>query len=169
MLGLLVTAILATTPPSPPRLDPKTALDVPAPPSLRRDDVLAWTSRYVRGSWSLLAYDYEGVKLTRAGSVTRTAEGYADAEVRTELFRPIPLRVGVVARSGVAHWNVDCEAGRLAVITMTVYAGNNLEGELASRKTDGQVWQDPVGSESEAMRSVCRAIGRTAKLPPPTT
>lgn len=162
MLAFLATALLATSPTSPmaPRLDPKTPFDVPAPASLERGEVEAWTSRYVKGDWLLLAYDYEGVKLTRRGGVSKTPEGYAQAEVRTELFRPVPLRVGVVARSGVAQWHVDCRANRLAVLTMTVYAGNNLEGELASRTTDGPQWQEPVGSEADAIKSVCREAAR---------
>jgi hypothetical protein len=162
MLALLASTLLATSPtsPLPPRLDPKTPFDVPAPASLERGVVEAWTSRYVKGEWLLLAYDYEGVKLAKRGAVTKTPEGYAEADVRTELFRPIALRVGVVARSGVARWHVDCMAGRLAVLTMTVYAGNNLEGELASRTTDGPQWQEPVGSEGEAIKSVCREAGR---------
>jgi hypothetical protein len=161
MLAFIAATVLATNPasPLPPRLDPKGPFDVPAPASLERGEVEAWTSRYVKGDWLLLAYDYEGVKLAKRGAVTKTPEGYAEAEVRTELFRPIPLRVGVVARSGVAEWNVDCMANRLAVLTMTVYAGNNLEGELASRTTDGRQWQEPVGSEGEAIRSVCREAG----------
>jgi hypothetical protein len=159
MLPLLLITALAASPTAPlsPRADPATPFDVPAPASLARGEVLAWTSRYVKGDWTLLAYDYEGVKLVKPGAVGRTPEGYAEAEVRTELFRPIPLRVGVVARSGVAKWTVDCMANRLAVLTMTVYAGNNLEGELASRTTDGPQWQEPVGSEGEAIKSVCAA------------
>jgi hypothetical protein len=162
MLALLATAALAVSPtgPMPQRVDPVTPFDIPAPASLQRGEVLAWTGRYVKGAWTLLAYDYEGVKLMRPGGVTKNAEGYAEAEVRTELFHPIPLRVGVVARSGTARWNVDCAANRLAVLTMTVYAGNNLEGELASRITEGRQWQEPVGSEADAIKSVCREIGR---------
>jgi hypothetical protein len=162
MLSLIVTALLAATQAAPKLTpEPSTSAAWPAPPSLQRDDVIAWTSKYVRGGeWTLLAYDYEGVKLVAPGGVTRTAEGLAQADVRTELFRPIQLKVGVTARSGMAHWNVDCVAGRIAVLTMTVYAGNNLQGELANRTTEGFPWQDPVGSEGEAIRAVCKAIGR---------
>jgi hypothetical protein len=162
MIASLAAAILAATQPvSPSAAAPRTVLDLPAPASLQRGDVLAWTSRYVHGpEWTLLAYDYEGVKLVTPGSVRRTPDGLAEADVRTELFHPITLKAGVTARSGVARWNVDCEAGRLAVLTMTVYAGNNLEGELAERTTDGQLWQEPVGSEAEAIRGVCQAIGK---------
>lgn len=162
MLALLSAAILASTQPvSPSAAEPRTVLDLPAPASLQRRDVLAWTSRYVHGAeWTLLAYDYEGVKLVTPASVKRTPDGLAEADVRTELFHPITLKAGVTARSGLARWNVDCQEGRLAVLTMTVYAGNNMEGELAQRTTDGQLWQDPVGAEAEAIRGVCKAIGK---------
>lgn len=162
MLSLIATVLLTATQ-APPKLtpEPSTSAAWPAPSSLQRQDVLAWTSKYVRGGeWTLLAYDYEGVKLVAPGGVTRTADGLAQADVRTELFRPIQLKVGVTARSGMAHWNVDCEAGRIAVLTMTVYAGNNLQGELANRTTEGRPWQDPVGSEGEAIQAVCKAIGK---------
>jgi hypothetical protein len=162
MISLIATILLAATPAAP-KLSaaPASPFALPAPASLKRDEVLAWTSKYVRGGdWMLLAYDYEGVKLIAPGGVRRTPEGLAEADVRTELFRPILLKVGVTARSGLAHWNVDCEAQRLAVLTMTVYAGNNLQGELANRTTEGKPWQDPVGSEAEAIKSVCRQIGK---------
>jgi hypothetical protein len=162
MLALLAIAALATTPPAAPVApQPRTVLDLPAPASLQRADVLAWTSRYVHGAdWTLLAYDYEGVKLIGPMGVKRTPDGFLEADVRTELFRPITLKAGVTARSGIAHWNVDCDEGLLAVRNMTVYAGNNLEGALAERTTDGQLWQEPVGSEAEAIKGVCKAIAR---------
>ncbi|MDB5476890.1 MAG: hypothetical protein JWP49_2401 [Phenylobacterium sp.] len=159
---LLAAAVLAVGQPGP-KLSPEAhnALSAPPPANLQREVVLAWMAKYVRagGDWTLLAYDYEGVKLAAAGGVTRTPEGLAEAEVRTELFRPIEVRAGV-ARSGLAHWSVDCMAGRLAVLKMTIYAANNLQGELATKVSDGPDWQDPVGSEGDAIRAVCKAIGR---------
>jgi hypothetical protein len=157
MLSLIaLAAVIGTQTPPPTR----TPFDVPAPASLARDEVLAWTARYVSaGDWRLVAYDYEGVKLASPGEVKRTADGYAEADVRTELFKPIELSAGT-ARSGIARWAVDCEAGRLAVLQMTIYAGNNLQGQIATRVADGKPWQDPVGSESDAIHEVCKAIGK---------
>jgi len=162
MLHLIATALLASSQPSPALSpEPSSPLAAPAPANLQREEVLSWMGKYVRGpEWTLLAYDYEGVKLAAPGQVTRSPEGWAEAEVRTELFKPITLKVGVTARSGLASWHVDCEANRFAVLRMTVYAGNNLQGELATKITDGTVWQEPVGSEGETIRAVCKAVGR---------
>jgi hypothetical protein len=166
MIGLLAAAILATAPPGPAAApDAPSIFDLPAPETLERDAVLAWTAKYVRGGrWTLLAYDYEGVKLMTPGAVKRAPDGVAEAEVRTELFRPVELGVGV-ARSGVARWAVDCKANRLAVLSMSVYVGHNLQDVLASRQAEGREWQAPVGSESEAIRSLCLAAGEPAPAP----
>jgi hypothetical protein len=160
---LIAGALLAVGTPAP--LAEQNPLALPGPSSLEREEVQAWTRKYVRGDdWALMAWDYEGVKLA-AGGVRKTEEGLAETDIRTELFKPIELSVGV-ARSGVAHWNVDCAAGRFAVISMTVYAGNNLQGEIARKTTDAKLWQGPVGSEGDTIREVCRAIGLEAKLEP---
>ena len=162
MIELIVTAILAAAPPGPAApADPPSIYDLPAPPSLQRAAVLAWTAKYVHGgAWKLLAYDYEGVKLVTPNSVTKTAEGWAETDIRTELFAPIKLKAGVTARSGLARWNVDCDKRQLAVAHMTVYAGLNLEGEVATMTSHDLEWQDPVGSEADAIKGVCKAIGR---------
>ncbi|HSV02535.1 MAG TPA: surface-adhesin E family protein [Phenylobacterium sp.] len=161
MLSLLAALALAAPAPGPSlRPPPHAAVDIPAPASLERDTVVAWMQAYVQGEhWTLLAYDREGVKLTAPGGVRRTPDGLAEADVRTELFRPIRVSAGV-ARSGLARWAVDCMAGRLAVTRMTIFAGNNLEGELASRVSDQRTWQDPVGAEAEAIQAVCKAVGK---------
>jgi hypothetical protein len=158
MLALIAAAAVAASQPA--------AQPPPAPATLKREEVEAWTRRYVHGRWTLIGYDYEGVKLVAPGAIRSTPEGFAEADVRTELFHPIALKAGVTARSGVGHWNVDCEGGKLAVLTMTVYAGNNLDRELARMDTHGPEWQEPVGSEAQAMKQVCQAIGRKAKLGP---
>jgi hypothetical protein len=160
MLALIALLFAANPGPAPLAPPTKTPFDVPAPASLEREAVLAWTAKYVSADdWRLLAYDYEGVKLAAPDGVRRTDDGYAEAEVRTELFKPIEISAGT-ARSGIARWAVDCGARRLAVLRMTIYAGNNLQGQIATRVADGKPWQDPVGSESEAIKAVCAAVGR---------
>jgi hypothetical protein len=162
---LIAAAVLVTGQPAVKLTPPARApLSAPPPANLQREGVLAWMAKYVKvdGDWTLLAYDDEGVKLAGPG-VSRTPEGLAEADVRTELFRPIEVRAGI-ARSGLARWSVDCMAGRLAVMRMTIYAANNLQGELASKVSNRANWQEPVGSESEAIRQVCKAIGQEATL-----
>lgn len=155
MLALIALAAVTGTQVPPPT---KTPFDVPAPASLAREEVMGWMARHVSApDWKLLAYDGEGLKLAPPGGATRGPDGYAQVDVRTELFRPIEVSAGV-ARSGVARWAVDCEGKRLAVLKMTIYAGNNLQGQLATRVADGQAWQDPVGSEGEAIAAVCEAV-----------
>jgi hypothetical protein len=157
MLSLIALAAIVGTQTAPPT---KTPFDVPAPASLERQEVLAWTAKYVAATdWRLLAYDYEGVKLASPGGVKKTPEGHAEVDVRTELFKPIELSAGT-ARSGIARWAVDCEANRLAVLQMTIYAGNNLQGQIATKVADGRSWQDPVGSEGETIKAVCKEIGK---------
>lgn len=158
---LLAVAMLATGKPAP-KLSPDAPLSVPPPANLTQDEVRSWMAKYVRAAdeWTLLAYDYEGVKLLAGGGVRRSAEGWAETSIRTELFKPVTLKAGVTARSGIARWSVDCKAGLLAVRHMVVYAGNNLEGELATRETDEAIWQEPVGSEAEAIKGVCKAMGK---------
>src|SRR4051812_30537052 len=116
--SLIAAAVLATGAVSPPPPKPS-ALSAPAPASLERGEVQAWLGRYVRADgWGLLAYDTEGVKLTPPGGVAKTAEGHAETDVCTELFRPIAISAGT-ARSAMARWSVDCEQGLLAVTSMT--------------------------------------------------
>jgi hypothetical protein len=161
MPTLLAIVLLAATTPQP-GLQPRdrAPLETPAPASLDREAVLAWMAAYVKGeNWTMLAWDREGVKLTVPGGVRRAADGLAEADVRTELFRPIEVSAGV-ARSGLARWRIDCAAEKLAVVRMTIFAGNNLEGEVATHLGDAHAWQDPVGSEGDAIRAVCSAVGR---------
>lgn len=157
---LIAAAVLAAGAPAP-KLTPDVA-GAPPPANLTAAEVTTWMAKYVRAGkdWTLLAYDYEGVKLTPPNGVTKTAEGWAATDVRTELFTPIKLKAGVTARSGLAKWNVNCETRRLAVAQMTVYAGLNLEGELATMISHDLDWQDPVGSEADAIKGVCKAIGK---------
>lgn len=165
MPPLIVIAALATAAAAPGVRMPTPAPAELAPPaSLEREAVLAWTAGLQGENWMLLAYDGEGVKLAKPEGVRRTPEGLAEADVRTELFRPIRVSGGL-ARSGLARWAVDCVAGRLAVTRMTIFAGNNLQGELATRVNSERAWQDPVGAEGEAIMAVCRTVETQAKTP----
>ena len=158
---LIAVAVLAVGKPAP-KLTPEGVGAAPPPANLTRPEVDSWMAKYVRAGkdWTLLAYDYEGVKLVTPNGVTKTAEGWAETDIRTELFAPIKLKAGVTARSGLARWNVDCETKRLAVAHMTVYAGLNLEGEVATMTSHDLDWQDPVGSEADAIKGVCKSIGK---------
>lgn len=165
MFGLLLALLFAPTPQVSGKAVEGSILEAPPPASLSKADVAAWTSRYVRADdWTVLAHDLEGVKLAHTARVRQDSEGYAETEVRTELFHPVEISVGA-ARSGMARWTVDCAQGRFAVREMSVYAGNNLQGEIAHKTTGGGlIWQGPIGSEGATLQAICRAIGREAVL-----
>jgi hypothetical protein len=144
------------------------AIDAPAPPaSLDRKAVDAWAAKYVRpNGWIRVNFDKEGIRLATPKGVSLMSDGLVETEIRHELFSPISLPDGE-ARSGLAHWAVDCAHQRFAVLSMTVYAHNNLQGEVARHAFDRHHWQDPVDSEFDTLRVVCASVVKGKRLPTP--
>jgi hypothetical protein len=131
----------------------------PAPP-LRLDHktVTAWAARHLHSQgWTLVNFDDEGIRLATPDGVALMSDGLVETDIRHELFQPIDLPPGR-ARSGLAHWAVDCAHKRFAVISMTVYAHNNLMGEVARTQGNRHKWQTPVDSEIDTVRVVCQSI-----------
>ena len=119
-----------------PRSRPRNAavVDPPPPASLENPDVEAWAQAYLHtDGWTLLTHNLEGAHLTSHRGALTAHDGLVELEIRTELFHAVTVGAGP-ARSGVARWSVDCANKRLAILSMTAYAHNNLPGELA-RKT----------------------------------
>jgi hypothetical protein len=135
----------------------------PAPPAvLDEKSVSAWAAQNLKGEgWVLVNFDAEGIRLATPDGVSLMSDGLVETDIRHELFTPIDLSVGQ-ARSGLAHWAVDCAQKRFAVVSMTVYAHNNLLGEVARKTGDRHKWQDPIASEVDTLDAVCEAI-RTGK------
>ena len=130
--------------------------DPPPPASLDNRDVELWAATYLRtDGWTLLTHDLEGAHLASAGGVRTLDDGLVEAEIRTELFRPIEVGPGP-ARSGVARWSVDCAGRRLAVLSMTIYSHNNLTGELAKKPASARTWQAPNESEVATLGVICQ-------------
>jgi hypothetical protein len=141
-------------------------VDAPAPPArLDRKTVDAWAAKYVRrNGWIRVNFDKEGIRLATPKGVSLMSDGLVETDIRHELFSPISLPVGE-ARSGVAHWAVDCAHQRFAVIRMIIYAHNNLEGEVARHEGDRHHWQTPVDSEFDTLRVVCASVVTGKRLP----
>lgn len=135
----------------------------PAPPAKLNDkSVAAWVAQNLKGEgWILVNYDTEGVRLATPQGVALMSDGLVETDIRHELFTPISLSNGV-ARSGLAHWAVDCAARRFAVLSSVAYAHNNLVGEVTRRQGDRRLFQEPVASENDTLDAVCEAI-RTGK------
>ncbi|MBS0331832.1 MAG: hypothetical protein JSS35_03625, partial [Proteobacteria bacterium] len=163
--GLLAaTAIAAPAAPAP-KDAPKAAAD-PVPPAMLDDKSVAdWIGRYVRADgWVLVNYDAEGVRLATPEGVALKSDGLVETDIRHELFEPIMLQAGT-ARSGLAHWAVDCAHRQFAVLSSTAYAYNNLKGPvIVSRKGDRRLFQEPVASENDTLDAVCDAIKSGKRL-----
>ena len=161
LLGLAATltaAVAVAAPPSKPA--PRPAAKDPIPPSMLDDKSVAdWIGRYVKAEgWVLVNYDAEGVRLATPEGVALKSDGLVETDIRHELFEPIMLQAGT-ARSGLAHWAVDCERRQFAVLSSTAYAYNNLKGPvIVSRKGDRRLFQAPVASENDTLDAVCDAI-----------
>jgi hypothetical protein len=140
----------------------------PAPPAaLDEKSVATWVAQNLKGDgWVLVNFDAEGVRLATPNGVSLMSDGLVETDIRHELFTPIVLSTGP-ARSGLAHWVVDCRARRFAVALATVYAHNNLQGEVATRKGDRHNWQEPVASENDTLDAVCEAIRSGKRLDGP--
>jgi hypothetical protein len=158
LVGLAARAAPAPEPPA-------SAVVDPAPPAaLDEKSVAAWVARNLTGEgWILVNFDVEGVRLATPEGVSLMSDGLVETDIRHELFTPIDLAAGR-ARSGLAHWSVDCRARRFAVVTATMYAHNNLQGPVATRRGDRHAWQDPVASENDTLDAVCEAIRSGKRL-----
>jgi hypothetical protein len=135
----------------------------PAPPAmLDEKSVAAWVAQNLKGDgWVLVNFDAEGVRLATPNGVSLMSDGLVETDIRHELFTPIQLSAGS-ARSGLAHWAVDCAQKRFAVISSVAYSHNNLVGEVGRRRGDRRLFQEPVASEIDTLEAVCEAI-RTGK------
>lgn len=142
----------------------------PAPPAaLDEKSVSAWAAQNLKGEgWILVNFDAEGIRLATPDGVSLMSDGLVETDIRHELFTPIDLSVGK-ARSGLAHWAVDCAQKRFAVVSMTVYAHNNLLGEVARKQGDRRRWQTPIASEVDTVDAVCEAIRTGNRLDGPVS
>lgn len=144
-------------------------VDPPPPASLENRDVEAWASAYVRSEpWTLITHDAEGAHFTRPDQATARSPSHVEADVRTELFRPVKLGPGW-ARSGVARWAMDCSTGRYAVLSMTVFSHNNLKGELARKPAADPDWIEPNEFQTTTINVICKAVLSGQPLERPLT
>jgi hypothetical protein len=144
--------------PAPPAADP------PPPSALDEKTVSAWAARHLKGDgWVLVNFDAEGIRLATPDGVALMSDGLVETDIRHELFTPVSVSVGQ-ARSGLAHWAVDCKARRFSVVSMTIFAHNNLQGVVAHKIGDRKSWQEPVASENDTLDAVCEAIRSGKRL-----
>jgi hypothetical protein len=156
LAALVVPAVRAAT--------PAPVADPPPPAALDEKTVSAWAAQHLKGDgWVLVNFDYEGIRLATPEGVSLMSDGLVETDIRHELFTPVSVSAGQ-ARSGLAHWAVDCKARRFSVVSMTIFAHNNLEGPVAHKIGDRKSWQDPVASENDTLDAVCEAIRSGKRL-----
>ena len=138
--------------------------DPPPPSTLDEKTVSAWAAQHLKGDgWVLVNFDAEGIRLATPEGVALMSDGLVETDIRHELFTPVSVSAGL-ARSGLAHWAVDCKARRFSVVSMTIFAHNNLQGPVAHKIGDRRNWQDPVASENDTLDAVCEAIRSGKRL-----
>ncbi len=145
---------------------PDRPADPPPPASLEARDVAAWVQAHLDAEdWRVLATNPHGVLLASPGGVKLRPDGTAEADLRHEMFAPVDLG-GAAMRSDLEHWLVDCASRRHALMRISVYRGNNLRDEFASRGTEEPKWLDTqAGDEAaQAVDAVCEAVA--GKAPP---
>jgi len=148
LAGLAVPAARAAAPPA----------DPPPPASLEIPDVEAWATAYLdRNAWTLITHDAEGARFARPHGGSATGPHSIEADIRTELFQPVQMGSGP-ARSGLAHWSVDCANARYQVISMTIFTHNNLQGELDRKAGADKTWMTPNESQAATISVICKAV-----------
>ncbi len=142
-------------------------VDPPPPAALDEKSVAAWAAQHLTGDgWTLVNFDAEGIRLATPDGVSLMSDGLVETDIRHELFTPIRLSFGQ-ARSGLAHWAVDCARKRFAVVSSVAYSHNNLVGEVARRQGDRRRFQAPIASEIDTLDAVCEAIRTGRRLDGP--
>lgn len=155
-LAAALSASAAQAAPTSPSSKPSVA-DPPPPASLTVGDVEAWASAYIDSDmWTLITHDLEGARFVRPQGGKITARNTIEADIRTELFQPVQMSAGA-ARSGIAHWSVDCANTRYSVLSMTIYSHNNLQGELARKPTADKDWITPNEFQVATIQVICKA------------
>ena len=162
-LGVVLCAALAGSavcaPKPAAKAAPKPAIvDPPPPASLDVGDVEAWASMYIDADmWTLITHDLEGARFVRPQGGTAKGPHTIEADIRTELFQPVQMGAGL-ARSGLAHWSVDCASTRYSVLSMTIYSHNNLRGELARKPGADADWITPNEFQVATIQVLCKSV-----------
>lgn len=159
LLSLAILASFAGAGVCAPKPAAKPAIvDPPPPASLDVGDVEAWASMYIDGDmWTLITHDLEGARFVRPEGGKAKGPHTIEADIRTELFQPVQMGAGL-ARSGLAHWSVDCAGTRYSVLSMTIYSHNNLKGELARKPAADADWITPNEFQVATIQVICKAV-----------
>lgn len=135
-----------------------------APPTTAQE-VVAWANRTLSDVDDLpvLGFNHLGLTLGSPRGASVRSNGLVEGEIRQEFFEPVELD-GYIMRSATGRWTVDCVRQRYAVLQMTLFARNNLVGQLSERETEPPVWLPRDRVSEYAIEAMCAAARRG--LPP---
>jgi hypothetical protein len=138
----------------------------PRPATLQ--EVVAWADAHLTGvdDWSVLGFNELGITFASPKGATLRASGLIEGDIRQEFFEPIELD-GDVMRSTTARWTVDCARQRYAVLSMTIYAGNNLKRQLSERETEPPNWLPRDRLSEQAIDALCETAKNGVRLDTP--
>jgi hypothetical protein len=153
LLPVFWTSAALAQPPAP----PAPVAQAPIPASKSPEDVAAWRTANVKvngwiplgGTDRWLTYLPDGIKAS--------PDGVIQVGLRNELFQPETAN-GVLTRSMIQRWEIDCMGGRLRITGETRYPELNLQGKLVSvaASTDWTPISASAGLAS-LQASVCKA------------
>lgn len=133
-------------------------------------EVVAWADAHLTGvdDWSVLGFNELGITFASPKGATLRASGLIEGDLRQEFFEPIELD-GEIMRSTTARWTVDCARQRYAVLSMTIYAGNNLQGQLSEHETEPPHWLPRDRLSEQAIDALCETAKNGVRLDTPPT
>jgi len=116
---------------------------LPAPPTMQRandDEAEAWVRSFVNANgYVTVSLADEGAVLYGVDSLALTGKDQIAVDVRRELWRPETFN-GLVWRSSMSRWGVDCRDFRVRVLGAELFAQNNLKVSLGVDDTVSD-WQ----------------------------
>lgn len=131
-------------------------------------ELTAWAQAHLTGveDWPLLGFDATGIILASPAGAGLRPEGVVEGDLRQEFFEPIELD-GRIMRSAAARWAVDCPGQRYAILSMTLYARNNLTDPIGERAADKPDWRPRDAMSGHAIDAMCEAVRSGVRLDAP--
>ena len=133
--------------------------DIPPPATIDDVGVTAWITKHLKADgWTIIAADGQAVTLGSPKGVAVRSDGQMETEMRREYYEAREMG-GMMTRSNLQSWRVDCKARTFAVVAMSIYEKSNLAGASQSNTFGAAKAGPPTpGSQNErAIKRICEA------------
>jgi len=131
-------------------------------------ELVAWAKQHLSGidDWPLLGFNALGLTLASPAGATLRPSGLVEGEIRQEYFEPLEFE-GRIMRSMTARWSVDCPRQRYAILSMTLYARNNLRDRVEERTEAAPAWRARDALSGDVIDAMCDAVRNGERLDEP--